>query len=110
MSICGFFDNHLCEAEDWLRFKQRCKLFSLSPIPAGYPMIAVQMKHLIEKELWKSAKVDLQYYQGWINPIIHDTENTNQNTWRLRPDKSGLNCCIGDIGTHAFDMLEYVTV
>ena len=31
------------------------------------------------------------------------------DTWRLDPEKSGISCCIGDIGTHAFDMLEYLT-
>ena len=30
-------------------------------------------------------------------------------TWRLQPEKSGISCCMGDIGTHAFNMLEYVT-
>ena len=40
--------------------------------------------------------------------IIHDSEKRT-NTWRLNPEKSGISCCIGDIGTHAFDMLEYVT-
>ncbi len=29
--------------------------------------------------------------------------------WRLQPEKSGQSCCIGDVGTHAFQMLEYVT-
>ena len=42
------------------------------------------------------------------NPIIHDSKKRSE-TWRLQPDKSGISCCIGDIGTHAFDMLEYVT-
>jgi hypothetical protein len=53
-------------------------------------------------------KVDLQYYQGWINPVIHNPEERSK-VWRLDPEKAGLSCCIGDIGTHAFDMLEYVT-
>ncbi len=53
-------------------------------------------------------KVDLQYYQGWINPVIHNLEE-RAKVWRLDPEKGGASCCIGDIGTHAFDMLEYVT-
>ena len=59
-------------------------------------------------EIGDIQRVDLQYYQGWINPIIHDSKRRSE-TWRLQPDKSGISCCIGDIGTHAFDMLEYVT-
>ena len=68
-----------------------------------------QMKEMIKNGIIGDIqRVDLQYYQGWINPIIHDTVKRSE-TWRLQPDKSGISCCIGDIGTHAFDMLEYVT-
>lgn len=61
-----------------------------------------------EGAIGKVQKIDAQYFQGWINPIIHDAEK-RASTWRLQPDKSGISCCIGDIGTHAFDMIEYVT-
>jgi len=68
-----------------------------------------QMRKMIEEGvIGKIQKIDSQYYQGWINPIIHDKEKRS-TTWRLNPEKSGISCCIGDIGTHAFDMLEYVT-
>ncbi len=74
----------------------------------GYPMIR-QMKKMIAKgDIGNVQKIDAQYYQGWINPIIHDKEKRD-NIWRLNPEKSGISCCIGDIGTHAFDMIEYVT-
>ena len=53
-------------------------------------------------------KVDAQYLQGWLNPIIHDKEKRS-STWRLDPKKSGSSCCLGDIGTHAFNMMELVT-
>jgi len=59
-------------------------------------------------DIGRVQKIDAQYYQGWINPIIHDSEK-RANTWRLDPEKGGISCCIGDIGTHAFDMIEYVT-
>ena len=59
-------------------------------------------------ELGNIQKIDVQYYQGWINPIIHDKEKRS-STWRLNPEKSGISCCVGDIGTHGFDMIEYVT-
>ncbi|MGC6423243.1 MAG: Gfo/Idh/MocA family protein [Flavobacteriaceae bacterium] len=97
------------EAEE-LRTLQEKKqtIFAVTYTYTGYPMIR-QMKHLIQSgAIGKIQKVDLQYYQGWINPIIHDAA-ARKNTWRLQPDKSGISCCVGDIGTHAFDMLEYVT-
>ena len=56
----------------------------------------------------KIQKIDLQYYQGWINPIIKDPE-LRKTVWRLDPNKGGLSCCIGDIGTHAFNMAEFLT-
>lgn len=83
-------------------------VFAVTYTYTGYPMIR-EMKELIAQgKIGDVQKVDAQYYQGWINPIIHDPEQ-RKSTWRLDPEKSGISCCIGDIGTHAFDMLEYVT-
>ncbi|NNK86866.1 MAG: Gfo/Idh/MocA family oxidoreductase [Flavobacteriaceae bacterium] len=83
-------------------------VFAVTYTYTGYPMIR-QMRDMIKNgEIGKVQKIDAQYYQGWINPIIHDAEK-RASTWRLNPEKSGISCCIGDIGTHAFDMLEYVS-
>ena len=53
-------------------------------------------------------RIDAQYYQGWINPFIHEAEK-RAGVWRLDPAKSGISCCIGDIGLHAFNLIEYTT-
>ena len=83
-------------------------IFAVTYTYTGYPMIR-QMREMIKKGvIGKVQKIDAQYYQGWINPIIHDKEK-RANTWRLNPEKSGISCCIGDIGTHAFDMIEYLS-
>jgi predicted dehydrogenase len=83
-------------------------IFAVTYTYTGYPMIR-QMREMIAKgDIGKVQKIDVQYYQGWINPIIHD-KNKRANTWRLDPKKGGISCCIGDIGTHAFDMIEYVS-
>jgi predicted dehydrogenase len=83
-------------------------IFAITYTYTGYPMIR-QMKKMIAKgDIGKVQKIDVQYYQGWINPIIHDKDK-RANTWRLDSEKSGISCCIGDIGTHAYDMIEYVT-
>lgn len=83
-------------------------VFAVTYTYTGYPMVR-QMREMIQSGvLGNIQKIDIQYYQGWINPIIHDKEQRS-STWRLNPEKSGISCCIGDIGTHAFDMLEYVT-
>ena len=67
------------------------------------------MKDMIKNGvIGKVQKVDMQYYQGWINPIIHDKSLRN-SVWRLDPKKAGISSCIGDIGTHAFNMAEFLT-
>tara|TARA_Y100001970_G_scaffold118787_1_gene147347 strand:- start:250 stop:1380 length:1131 start_codon:yes stop_codon:yes gene_type:complete len=88
--------------------KKNNTAFAVTYTYTGYPIVR-QMKDMIKNGvIGKIQKVDMQYYQGWINPIIHDVEKRS-TTWRLQPEKSGISCCIGDIGTHAYHMLEYLT-
>jgi predicted dehydrogenase len=88
--------------------KKHNAIFAVTYTYTGYPMVR-HMKHMIaEGELGKIQKVDIQYYQGWINPVIHDPE-VRKTVWRLDPKKAGISSCIGDIGTHAFQMVEYLT-
>ena len=88
--------------------KKHEAIFAVTYTYTGYPMVR-HMKHMIAKgELGEIQKVDVQYYQGWINPVIHDPE-VRKTVWRLDPKKAGISSCIGDIGTHAFQMTEYLT-
>lgn len=82
--------------------------FALTHTYTGYPMVRQMKKMIQEGVIGEIQKIDAQYYQGWINPIIHDPEQ-RKTTWRLNPEKSGISCCMGDIGVHAYQMLEYVT-
>ena len=83
-------------------------IFAVTYTYSGYPMVR-QMRSMIQDGIIGTIqKIDAQYYQGWINPVIHDPES-RKKVWRLQPEKSGQSCCIGDVGTHAFQMLEYVT-
>ena len=66
-----------------------------------------QMKQMIAQGATRGSKSRLTILSSWINPFMHQPDL--QTVWRLDPDKGGLSCCIGDIGTHAFDMVEYVT-
>ncbi|MEP2024755.1 MAG: Gfo/Idh/MocA family oxidoreductase [Reichenbachiella sp.] len=84
------------------------KRFCLTHTYTGYPMVR-QMKTMIANgEIGDIQRVDVQYYQGWINPFIHEKEK-RKSVWRLDPTKSGISCCIGDIGLHAFNLAEYTT-
>ncbi|MBT8261287.1 MAG: Gfo/Idh/MocA family oxidoreductase [Bacteroidia bacterium] len=83
-------------------------IFALTHTYTGYPMVRQMKKMIAGGAIGKVQKVDAQYYQGWINPIIHDPK-LRATTWRLDPEKSGISCCMGDIGVHAYQMLEYMT-
>lgn len=82
--------------------------FCLTHTYTGYPMVRQMRQMIATGVIGKVQKVDAQYYQGWINPFIHEADKRKQ-VWRLDPAKSGQSCCMGDIGVHAFNLIEYTT-
>jgi len=83
--------------------------FALTHTYTGYPMIR-QMRDLIAAGvLGTIQRIDAQYYQGWINSIIHGTGSRITGVWRLDPKHAGASSCMGDIGVHAFNLIEYTT-
>lgn len=83
--------------------------FSLTHTYTGYPMVR-QMRALIAQGvLGNIQRVDARYYQGWINSIIHGGESRITGVWRLEPENAGVSSCMGDIGVHAFNLIEYTT-
>ena len=97
------------EALDLKKIQNEKKLvFAVTYTYTGYPMVRQMTKMIADGAIGKLHKVDAQYLQGWLNPVIHEKEKRN-STWRLNPEKSGISCCVGDIGTHAFNMVELVT-
>jgi predicted dehydrogenase len=74
----------------------------------GYPMVK-QAKQLIHSgALGKIRKVYVEYPQGWLSTYLEGTGQT-QASWRTDPTRSGKAGCMGDIGTHAFNLAEYIT-
>jgi predicted dehydrogenase len=83
--------------------------FSLAHTYTGYPMVR-QMRELISQGiLGKIQRIDAQYYQGWVNSIIHGAESRITGVWRLEPQHAGVSSCMGDIGVHAFNLIEFTT-
>lgn len=83
-------------------------IFAVAYTYTGYPMVR-QMRAMIENgAIGRIHRVDVQYYQGWINTVIHDVAS-RAGVWRLDPKRGGQSCCLGDIGVHAFNLLEYTT-
>ncbi|WP_282178893.1 Gfo/Idh/MocA family protein [Maribacter stanieri] len=99
----------LAEAKDLQKSHEKAgTVFALTHTYTGYPMVR-QMREMIKAgALGKIHKVDAVYYQGWINTIIHDKEKRS-SVWRLDPKKAGISSCMGDIGVHAFNLVEYTT-
>ena len=88
---------------------EKKRTFALTHTYTGYPMIR-QMRDLIAKgTLGTIQRIDAQYYQGWINSIIHGTGSRITGVWRLDPKHAGASSCMGDIGVHAFNLIEYTT-
>ena len=88
--------------------KEKNSVFAVTYTYTGYPMVRQMTKMISQGVIGNIQKVDVQYLQGWLNPVIHEKEKRS-STWRLDPKKSGISCCVGDIGTHAFNMVELVT-
>jgi predicted dehydrogenase len=83
-------------------------VFCVTHTYTGYPMVR-QMREMIKQgETGVIQRIDVQYYQGWVNPVING-ENSELNLWRLDPKKAGISSCMGDIGVHAFNLVEYAT-
>jgi predicted dehydrogenase len=74
----------------------------------GYPMIK-QAKQMVKSGMFgKIRKVYVEYPQGWLSTFLEGSNN-KQAAWRTDPKRSGIAGAMGDIGTHAFNMAEYVT-
>jgi predicted dehydrogenase len=98
------------EAEELERLVASTGLtFALTHTYTGYPMVR-QMRDLVASGvLGTIQRIDAQYYQGWINSIIHGTDSRITGVWRLDPRHAGVSSCMGDIGVHAFNLIEYTT-
>ena len=106
-------DKPLCfnmeEAHDLERLvKETGLLFALTHNYTGYPMVK-QAKMMIKNgELGKIRKVVVEYPQGWLSTKLEDSEQ-KQASWRTDPKRSGIAGAMGDIGTHAENLAEYIT-
>jgi len=84
------------------------KVFALTHNYTGYPMVKLARDMVRQGDLGKVLKVVVSYPQGWlIHPIEHD--GAKQAEWRTDPKRSGAAGCMGDIGTHAENLAEYIT-
>ncbi|WP_109436590.1 Gfo/Idh/MocA family protein [Aquimarina sp. AU119] len=84
------------------------KVFALTHNYTGYPMVK-QAKAMIAKgDLGTIRKINVQYLQGWLSTALEKTDH-KQAAWRVDPKRSGIGGALGDIGTHAENLVEYIT-
>jgi len=88
--------------------KNSDRRFLLTHTYSGYPMIKQAKQMIADGKIGKVRKVYVEYPQGWLYKLL-ETENNKQAEWRTDPARNGLAGCMGDIGTHAFHMSEYIT-
>jgi predicted dehydrogenase len=74
----------------------------------GYPMVKQARQLVAAGTLGRIRKVYVEYPQGWLSKFEEGSEN-KQAAWRTDPARSGVAGAMGDIGTHAFNLLEYVS-
>jgi predicted dehydrogenase len=75
---------------------------------SGYPMVKQARQMVQAGVLGKVRKVWVEYPQGWLSKLT-EREGNAQAAWRTDPKKSGKSGCMGDIGTHAAHLAEYIT-
>lgn len=89
------------------KVKESGKLFALTHTYTGYPMVKEARYRVARGDLGRIRRIYVEYPQGWL---YNDCAGENkQASWRVDPQRSGKAGCMGDIGTHAFNLAEYIT-
>ena len=89
------------------KVKESGRLLLLTHTYTGYPMVKEARERVRRGDLGKIRLIYVEYPQGWL---YTDCSATNkQAAWRVDPKRSGKAGCMGDIGTHAFNLAEYIS-
>lgn len=88
--------------------KKTRKIFMLTHTYTGFPMVKLAKDLVASGRLGKIHKVIVQYHQGWLMRALEKT-GQQQASWRTDPKQAGAAGCMGDIGTHAANLAEYVS-
>jgi predicted dehydrogenase len=83
-------------------------LYGLTHNYTGYPLVKQSREMVASGALGKIRKVVVEYPQGWLATRL-EASDQKQAAWRTDPKRSGAAGCIGDIGTHAENLAEYIT-
>ena len=84
------------------------KYFCLTHTYTGYPMVKEAREQVKNGRLGEIRQIFVTYPQGWLSTLLEGADN-KQASWRTDPSRSGKAGVMGDIGTHAFNLAEYIT-
>lgn len=97
------------DAEDLAATVERSGLvFALTHNYTGYPMVRQARAVVAAGDLGALRVVQVEYPQDWLSTRLEES-GQKQAEWRTDPARSGIAGCVGDIGTHAFQLAEFVT-
>jgi len=83
-------------------------IFALTHNYTGYPMVKQAKSMIAKNKIGKVRKIVVEYPQGWLSTFIEGSDQ-KQAAWRTDPKRSGIAGAMGDIGTHAENLAEYIT-
>lgn len=97
------------EAEELCRLvEMHGVIFALTHNYTGYPMVKEARKMVEDGKLGTLRKIVAEYPQGWLSEPVEKRGN-KQAAWRTDPDKAGISAVVADIGSHAENLVEYIT-
>jgi predicted dehydrogenase len=99
----------VAEGEELVRLVEAGKtLFALTHVYTGYPAVRQARQMVSAGQLGEIRKVLVEYTQDWLSEPL-EARGNKQAAWRTDPARAGIGGSIGDIGTHAQNLLEFVT-
>lgn len=99
----------VAESEELARLVKKTKLpFVLAHTYTGHPMMMTAKAMVADGTIGDIRKVESWYNQGWLSTPLEQS-GQQQASWRTDPKRTGISCCGGDIGTHAFVAATWVS-
>jgi len=83
-------------------------VFGVTHNYTGYPMVKEARARVARGDLGSLRKVIVEYSQGWLRTLL-EAEGQKQAEWRGDPERAGISSALGDIGSHAHNLVRYVT-
>ncbi len=99
----------LADAEDLCRATSETdRVFCVTHNYTGYPMVKEARERVAAGALGELRKIVVEYSQGWLSTLL-ESEGHKQADWRTDPARGGPSSVLGDIGSHAHNLVRYVT-